>query len=120
MAAVSTGISHDGVGQPAPLGGIGGRRTRGRDRPKSCCADQPGMRPVTIVQFPDTGIGILPAVLDGGYSGGDGLVMIAAEVVMAGGDGEQQQCLAEGVELELGIDVVADDVVPAAVAGQVQ
>jgi hypothetical protein len=34
--------------------------------------------------------------------------------------GEQQQCLAEDVELELGVDVVADDVVAPGVAGQVQ
>ena len=39
---------------------------------------------------------------------------------MAGGGGEQQQRLAEGVELELLVDPVADDVVAAGVAGQVE
>ena len=37
---------------------------------------------------------------------------------MAGGRGEQQQRFAERVELELGVDAVADDVGAAGVAGQ--
>ena len=39
---------------------------------------------------------------------------------MAGGSGEQQQRLAEGVELELLVDPVADDVGAARVAGQLE
>jgi len=39
---------------------------------------------------------------------------------MAGGGGEQQQRLTQRVELELGVDMVAEDVVPTWVAGQLQ
>ena len=65
-------------------------------------------------------VGSLPALLDRG--GGDlgRPPAVGVEVVVAGGRGEQQQRLAERVELKLLVDPVADDVGAAGVARQVE
>jgi len=47
----------------------------------------------------------------------DGASAVVVEVVVACGCRQEQQCLAEGVELELLVDPVADQVVAAGVAG---
>ena len=73
-----------------------------------------------VVELPDPGVGLVVAALDRGDRDVDGLDVLGVEVVVPGGRGEQQQRLTERVELELGVDVVADDVGAAGIAGQVQ
>jgi hypothetical protein len=78
------------------------------------------------VSVGEDGVGLAPARLDGTHGDGQRLVVVGVEVVMAGGRSEQQQGFPEcvelelDVELELGVDVVTDDVGAAQVPGQVQ
>ena len=78
------------------------------------------MGPFLVLELPDAGIGLLPAGADRvrgdpGRAPGAGV-----EPPVPGGGGEQEQRLAEGVELELLVHPVADQVESAGVAGQVE
>jgi hypothetical protein len=76
--------------------------------------------PWLVVDFPDPGICLSPAL---GYRTGCDLGRLLAAGVkpaLPGGRREQEQCLAERVELELPVDPVADQVEAAGIAGQVQ
>ncbi len=73
---------------------------------------------LSISQMPASG-SLQRAAIAGGENRGR-LPGVGVHPVVTGGGGEQQEALAEGVELELLVDPVADDVVSAGVAGQVQ
>ena len=68
--------------------------------------------------FPDPGVGFGPPVCDRGGGGFGCVPVFGVEAVGAGGGGEQVQGFAEGVELELVVDPVADEVESAGVAGE--
>ena len=78
------------------------------------------MRPLVGLELPDPGVGLAPARRD--RLGGDlgGAPAVGVEPVVTRGGGEQQQRLAEGVELELLVDPVARDGGAAGVAGQIE
>lgn len=73
---------------------------------------------MAVVELPHAGIGVAPARLDGLDRGLGRPPVIDVQVIGAGGGGEEEERLAEGVELELLIDPVADLVGPAGVAAE--
>ncbi|GAA5161101.1 hypothetical protein GCM10023321_44790 [Pseudonocardia eucalypti] len=78
------------------------------------------MCPPLGFEFPDSGVGLAPSFLDGVDGDGGGGVGVGVEPVGVVGGGEELQRFSEGVELELVVDVVAEGVGAAGVAGQVQ
>ena len=68
------------------------------------------MCPFVGLELPDPGVWLAPARLDCGGRDFRGVPAVDVEAVVPGGSGEEQQRLAEGVELELLVDPVADDV----------
>ena len=109
---VRGGVGDDPVGEREPAGGLLAARRAGRDLAQAGGADQPAVRPGVGVDLPDprVGVGLLPALLDRVGRDLGRAPAVGVEMVVAGGGGEQQQRLAEGVELELLVDPVADDV----------
>ena len=107
MGAVGADVGQHGVGEQRPPGGLalGGVA---RDGSQARHTGEAGVGPVLIVEFPEPGIGLPPAGFDGADAGFDSLPVVGAEVVVAGGRGEEQQRLTECVELELVIDPVPD------------
>jgi hypothetical protein len=86
------------------------------DRAEPGGADQTAVCPLLRLELPDAGVGFVPASSDGLGRALRGSPTVRVEVVVRGGGGEQQQRFAERVELELLVDPVAEDVVPAGVA----
>src|SRR5581483_5456593 len=72
------------------------------------------------VELPDPGVGLAPAVLDHVGRGLRRPPAFALETVVTAGGREQQQRLAERIELELVIHRVADDVLRARIAGKLE
>jgi hypothetical protein len=91
--------------------GAGGSRSRGRGGGGSESAVGPG----AWFDLPDPGVGLVPAVCDGGDGDLGGGPVVGLEAVGAGGGGEQLEGFAVGVELELLVDPVADAVESAGV-----
>ena len=113
--------SHDLVGQERPLRG---RRTRrGSQSPGRSAeaggTDQPAVGPNSVVDLPDPGICVLPPLRNGISRNLRRLLTAEVEAIEAGSRSEEQECFAEGIELELLVDVVADKVKPSRIAGQV-
>lgn len=76
------------------------------------------MGPGPVVEFPDSRVGFVPPQGDGIGRDLSGPPAVCVQAVVPVGGGEQEQCLAEDVQLELLVDPVADPVVAAWVAAQ--
>ncbi len=121
MGAVRGGVGQDRVGQGQPAGSARQGRSGGpAGRAQPGDADQPAVAPAFVVQFPYPCLGLLPAFPDRVSGGLHRAPAVGVQVIVTGRGGQQQQRFPEGVELELGVDMIADDVVAAGVAGQVQ
>ena len=107
----SASDSHSAVSAPGRAG---------RDRLETAGDGEPAVRPGPVLQFPDAGVGLLPPLPDGGGGGLGRFPVLGVEPVAPSGDRVQLQRFAEDVELELGLDLVADDVESTGVAGQVE
>src|SRR5665213_4541324 len=85
-------------------------------------ADQPAVCPRVGVDLPDPGVrvGLAPAFGDRVDRDLGGTPAICLEMIISRGGGEQQQRLAEGVELELLVDPVAGDVRAARITRQLE
>ena len=83
-------------------------------------ADEPAVGPGTVVDLPDSSVGLLPSGFDGCGGNLGGADAVGTDPVVAGGGREEQERFAERIELELAVDVVADQVVATRVAGQVE
>ena len=70
------------------------------------------------LELPDARVGLAPALVDRGDRGLGRPPAVGIEAVVRRRGGEQQQRFAEGVELELLVDPVADHVAAAGVARQ--
>ena len=78
------------------------------------------MRPQVVVQLPDAGLGLGPALLDCARRDLGGADHVRVEHVLLGGGREKLQDLAQAVELELVADPVSDPYRAARVAAQPQ
>ena len=78
------------------------------------------MRPFVRIELPDSGVLLLPASLDRRDCDLHGAPAVRVQVIVPGSGGEEQQRFPEGVELELLIDPVADDVAAAGIPGQIE
>src|SRR5260370_31482243 len=78
------------------------------------------MSPGLIVDFPDPGVLLIPALCYRGCGDLGCLPSAGVQPVMPGSGGEKQQALAERVELELPVDPVPDEIESAGISGQVQ
>jgi len=74
---------------------------------------------VLIVQLPDPGIRVLPPLADCRDRGLDGRPVLGGQVVVLSRGGQEEEDLAEGVELELPVHPVAHLVGAARVSAQV-
>jgi hypothetical protein len=110
------GVGEDPVGQRGAARGVRAGGPGSGDRAQAGDAHQPAVRPVGVVELPDPGVGLPPAGLDRGGGGRGRAPPVGVEAVQFGGGREQQQRLAEGVELMLLVDPVAGDRPPARVA----
>ena len=88
------------------------------DSAKSGDTREPAVRPAAGLELPNTRIGLGPPLLDDGRRLLNRLPTVDVKPVQLGGRGKQQQSFANGVELKLFVDVVADDVGAARIAGQ--
>ena len=109
LAAVSETSS---VCERDPAGGLLAAGAALGDLAQAGGADQAAVRPGIGVDLPDSGVGVglAPALLDRIDRGLRGPPTVGVEVVVSGCGGEQQQRLAEGVQLKLLVDPVPDDV----------
>ena len=73
----------------------------GCDRAQAGSADEPAVCPGAVVDLPHTGVGVVASIDDRADVSVDGAAAVVVEVVVACGCRQEQQCLAEGVELEL-------------------
>ena len=76
------------------------------------------MRPAAGLELPNTRIGLGPALLDDGRRLLNCLPTVNVKPVQFGGRSKNSRAFANGVELKLFVDVVADDVGAARIAGQ--
>ena len=89
------------VGERDPAGGLLAGAGCGGDRAQPGGADEAAVGPGVGLELPDAGVGLAPALLDRVGGGLGGAPAVGVEAVVRGGGGEQQQRLAERVELEL-------------------
>jgi hypothetical protein len=114
------GVREYDIGEAGPVRGLRlGSSAAGRG-PQAGHAGQPAVRPGPVIDFPYSGVVFLPALRD--RPGGDLSRPPAArfQPVVPGRGGEQQQRLTQGIELELAVHPVADQVESAGVPGQVE
>ena len=71
-----------------------------------------------VVELPHAGVGVGPPFFDGLHRELGGLPVPGVQVIVAGRGREELQRLAQGVELELPVDPVANLVRAARVTGQ--
>ncbi len=119
MQAVPGRVIHETAGERPPrrTGDVAGVEEP-PDRLQPSRADQTAVSPSPRIELPDARLGLRPALPDGVDRHLHRLPAVGLEAVASRCGGEEQQRLAEGVELELRIHVVADDVAAAGVARQ--
>jgi hypothetical protein len=110
------------VGERHPPGGLFAAGAALGDLAQAGRADQPAVRPSVGLDLPDAGVGVwlLPALLDRVDRCLRRPPAVAVKVVVTSRLGEQQQRLAERVELKLLVHPIAHDVRAARVAGKVE
>ncbi|GAA3439122.1 hypothetical protein GCM10018954_087420 [Kutzneria kofuensis] len=110
------GLGQDGIGQgraPVRHHELGGASKAGH-------ADQVGMGPGPVLQFPHAGLVLRHCCSMASMATSMARSASRRQVVVLGGRAEQQQRLAEGVQLELVPHAVADPVGAAGIAGKVE
>ena len=106
MHTVPSGIGHDPVGQPHPLRSP--VRAPASNGPQPRRTRQPGLRPPPRFQLPDARVRLAVALPDGVDRDLGRLPAVRVQHLESVRSREQQQRLAERVELELPPGVVAD------------
>ena len=99
-------VGQDRIGQRGPYRRLRPRRGAGNG-PQSGHADEPGVCPAVVVELPEPGVRLAPALFDDVDGGLGGLPVVEVEVVVTGGGREEQERLTYHVELELMVDPVA-------------
>ena len=112
MQRVACGVGNDPVGKRDPAGGLLARWTTSCDPSQAGRADQSAVGPGVGFELPDTRVQVRlgPPVLDRFDRDLGCSPSVDVEVVVLRRRREQEQRLSEGVELELLVDPVADDV----------
>src|SRR5581483_3508677 len=114
------GRGGDLVGESEPFAALLGSWMVPRDLPQARGADQAAVGEVVGIKLPDPGVWLTPAARDRLGCGLSGAPAVGVDAVVVGGRREQQERLAEGVQLKLLIDPVADRVAAPGVARQIE